>query len=93
MHHCVELVAKWDATAKAAPSKATRSGDEVSDDERARRVAEHVQCAPSPDFLDALERGLLEAQKTGASTHIVRKGRGAYFWRVGNDALHSEGFL
>lgn len=90
-HATAQLVAQWDSGTSTAAVARKKAGDDVTDEERARRVAEHVECAPSAEFLDALEQGLFDARKTGVGFHVCREGRGHYAWRVGNGKLVSEG--
>jgi hypothetical protein len=88
-----ELWTKWHPDGDTTSKTSRKAADEVSSDERERRLAEHVQCAPNAEFLNALEQGLLDARKTGVRVYVRRDGRGHYAWRVGDGKLITEGTL
>ncbi|MBK9263078.1 MAG: hypothetical protein IPM54_25150 [Polyangiaceae bacterium] len=74
-HPAAQLVDKWDGD-KVVAQKVRKEGDDVSEAERDRRVAEYLSKAPTPDELDVLEG----RARCGEIRALRHHGKGVYTW-------------
>ena len=82
-----ELVLALWAKPSAAKVKAQKRIDEVSEEERARRVNEYRKHAPSPERMDELQA----MAGRGEITRVRRVGRGAISYLEHNAITRIEG--